>query len=463
MAETSPLMSEDTLARRLWEKKTLSDEDRMGVNGETKEMMEHIYNLKQVPRDTSVDQEWAIDESLWPIDVYVQIMTFVWIVPKFIIFIVPLYVTLFPFTVLARITVSCLPVPTDQVRRNACTLRLFVLLGYALVWPFALQAFLLLMFDYFFYYLFSIPFCLLTCGYGRYRKSVEVIKPWTNGPGLPHTDMMITMLGQSKRHGVFELTLSVVIMVLAIPWMKYFVQANPWLYPLEERFVQQIATSLEDVGVDKVYEIAREIISRCSQDGKLAHRLDQWKFVPHYPYPPPHRRWAVGMQKGGCTGSSLFVHTTHASSKALDSTEQFVLSNSVERPIWRVMLWYSNPYHFFTGFVEASISNGKESQLDKAPGGEHPMWLVTSRSPMASLREHWFPLNINPGQIDRFFDEWLPSITYETRLLALGKEAADARYQGVISKDGISRPDNRVGHTKYDREKVQPFSGSLRA
>merc|ERR1712087_669675 len=102
--------------------------------------------------------------------------------------------------------------------------------------------------DYFFYYLFSIPFCLLTCGYGRYRKSVEVIKPWTNGPGLPHTDMMITMLGQSRRHGVFELTLSVVIMILAIPWMKYFVQANPWLYPLEERFVQQIATSLEDVG-----------------------------------------------------------------------------------------------------------------------------------------------------------------------------------------------------------------------
>ena len=28
----------------------------------------------------------------------------------------------------------------------------------------------------------------------------------------------------------------------------------------------------------------------------------------------------------------------------------------VQVPVYRVMLWYNNPYHFFTGFVEASIS-----------------------------------------------------------------------------------------------------------
>jgi len=168
---------------------------------------------------------------------------------------------LLPFTVLARAYVSCLPAPTDQISRNVCGFRLFVFLGYVLVWPFALQAFLLLMLDYLFYYLFSVPFCLLTGGCARYCKSVKVLKPWKNGPRLPHVDMMITMLGQSKRHGVIELTFSVVLMILVIPWMKYFVQANPWLYPLEERFIQQIATSLEDVGVDKVYDIVRQIIS----------------------------------------------------------------------------------------------------------------------------------------------------------------------------------------------------------
>merc|ERR1712232_1431474 len=141
---------------------------------------------KQVPRDTSIDQEWAIDDSLWPTDVYVQITSFVWIVPKILIFIVPLYITLLPFTVLARAYVSCLPAPTDQISRNVCGFRLFVFLGYVLVWPFALQAFLLLMLDYLFYYLFSVPFCLLTGGCARYCKSVKVLKPWKNGPRLPH-------------------------------------------------------------------------------------------------------------------------------------------------------------------------------------------------------------------------------------------------------------------------------------
>jgi len=249
---------------------------------------------------------------------------------------------------------------------------------------------------------------------------------------------------------------------LVIPWMKYFVQANPWLYPLEERFVQQISTSLEDVGLEQVAQQAERIITRTKQDASLAKRLDKWHFVPHYPFPPPERRWAIGMQKGRWRSTALLTHTTHASAEARGSREQFVLSNSVAQPLWRVMLWYSNPYHFFTGFVEASISNGEESQRNKRHGGEHPMWLVTSRSPMASCREHWFPLSIGPGVVDRFFDEWLPAIAYEVRLLALGKEAADAKYEGVVSKDGVSRPDGRMGVDAYDPAKVQPFSGQGR-
>ena len=93
---------------------------------------------------------------------------------------------------------------------------------------------------------------------------------------------------------------------------------------------------------------------------------DYWNFVPHYPYPPPHRRWAMGLQVGTSAralttvsydtvsqagGScntpakfTLLVHATHAISDAggsegVKSTEQFVLSNSVHSPCYRVMLW----------------------------------------------------------------------------------------------------------------------------
>ena len=41
----------------------------------------------------------------------------------------------------------------------------------------------------------------------------------------------------------------------------------------------------------------------------------------------------------------------------------------------------------FTGYVEASISTGLPQQPDKPRGGEHPMWLLTSRSPLLTARD----------------------------------------------------------------------------
>mmetsp|Transcript_39342 Transcript_39342/g.91990 ORF Transcript_39342/g.91990 Transcript_39342/m.91990 type:complete len:169 (-) Transcript_39342:114-620(-) len=138
----------------------------------------------------------------------------------------------------------------------------------------------------------------------------------------------------------------------------------------------------------------------------------------------------------------MLTHATHASETVLGSNEHFIFSNSVEKPIWRVMLWYSNPYHFFTGFVEASVSHGRPSQEDKVHGGEHPMWLVTSHSPLLSNRDSKI---IGVGRIDAFFDGWLPVIVDEIRALIRGPEIARQMHQEVISKDGISRPAARIG------------------
>eukprot|EP00928_Gymnodinium_smaydae_P095833 TRINITY_DN8321_c0_g1_i1.p1 TRINITY_DN8321_c0_g1~~TRINITY_DN8321_c0_g1_i1.p1 ORF type:complete len:470 (+),score=58.29 TRINITY_DN8321_c0_g1_i1:67-1476(+) len=448
---------------KYWEVSCLSEDDRMIVNGETKAMMSHAERVKATPRDTSVDQEWSVVPSLHMVDKYVQAVTIAYMVPKVILFVLPVFFVVSPLCALAKVYVSFLPMPTDYVPRNTCSFSVFTLFGHLLLALAAPVVAASLIMDYLVYYLFSVPVCLLTCNLCRFRSSCAVIAPYKAGPFLRSTDVLVTLLGQSYRHGVLEMWFSVSLMILFVPWMKYFIQANPWLYPLEERFVQQISTSNDDMQVDEITKAAKRIISRTKQDSDLSARVDKWHFVPHYPYPPPGRRWAVGMQKGGCISSTLLVHTTHASAEVRGSREQFVLSNSAEEPIWRVMLWYSNPYHFLTGFVEASISNGQSSQTNKRFGGEHPMWIVSSRSPMLSARTHWFRLSVGPGQVDKLFDEWLPAIAYEIRLLVLGKEAADRRYQGVISKDGISRPDPRMGVEKYDMTKVQAFSGMPRA
>jgi len=293
-----------------------------------------------------------------------------------------------------------------------------------------------LLLDYAMYYIFSVPFCLIRYrGFDNYYKSQKAIDPYRNGPATRVSDLIVASLGQTTRNGAIYCAYCFAGTCLLLPWIKYYINANPFIYPLEERFVQQISTSLKDCGLHKVVDTSRIIISRSKQEEHLSQLEHVWDFVPHYPYPPPGRRWANGLQHVG-KYFHLWVHTTHAISEASGCTEQFVLSNSVAMPVYRVMLWYSNPYHFFSGFVEASISTGEPSQPDKLHGGEHPMWLITSRSPLLSSRDS----STGVGMIDAFFDYWLPDFVDCVRGLIRGPEVASKMHQTVISKDGASRP-----------------------
>jgi len=201
--------------------------------------------------------------------------------------------------------------------------------------------------------------------------------------------------------------------------------------------VQQITTRMDDLGVPACVRTSQKIISQSVQEENMRARIDAWRFVPHYPYPWPEtkRRFSIGMQQAGKM-FTLLVHTTHARMEVDGCTEQLLLSNSAQVPIYRVMLWYNNPYHIFTGFVEASVSTGG-SQGEKPDSGEHPMWLVSGHSPMTAGR---FSLT-GTGMIDRFFDRWLPVFVEEMRRVATGNDtyAKEMRTE-VISADGRSNP-----------------------
>lgn len=97
--------------------------------------------------------------------------------------------------------------------------------------------------------------------------------------------------------------------------LRYYINTNALVYPLDERFVQQISTSMADMTMSQTTGALRRIISATKVDEAQACRLDMWRFNPHYPYPPPGRNWALGMQVGRPTlpaGMLLITHTTHA-------------------------------------------------------------------------------------------------------------------------------------------------------
>jgi hypothetical protein len=430
---------------RQYERVTVDASIRMRINGETAKQMAHAAQVKATApymKDTTVDQPWEVQAELAATDRKLLMLSVLYLLPKVLLLYLPMVIIAVPWALLARCYVSFQPTPNEVVRRSTAGFPLYVALSAVLLAPgVPLWAFARLL-DRAMYFFFGFFFLVGTRGgWERRRRGLAAIAPYTNGPSIRFSDLCVCAMGQTARNGALEFASAFVVMVLAIPWLKYFVLCNPWAYDLSERFVQQISTSLADCGVAKVHEAARRIISRSHQEPSLRRRMDLWQFCPHYPYPPPGRRWANGLQHANKL--CLIVHTTHAVAEAEGSVEQFVFSNSCEEPIWRVMLWHNNPYHFLTGFVEASIGNGAPSQLDKRHGGEHPMWLVAAHNPNNSARKGMMALG--PGGIDAFFDRWLPVIVDETRSLVRGAAVARQMHQQVVSKEGISRPAAEVG------------------
>jgi hypothetical protein len=420
----------------------LAEYEHRPLHGESRAQMRHACANKDGV-DTSVDAPFSINKSLALTDTYVYVSFNIWMVVKMLVFFIPMFLLQFPVVALGRVYMKCQPYGTKQLNRSSCGFVLTYVCSLVFGFPIALFVAISYLMDCGFYYVFSILHCLVHCNWKQYLESRKAIDPYRNGPSLVccFTDIFVAMVGQGHRQGLFEMTYLLVNMWLILPTLKYYVNCNPFIYKLNERFVQQITTSMNDMPVEAVSETCRQIISQIKQDTpEETKRIDTWEFVPHYPYPPAHKFWAIGMQVASLF--SLLVHVTHADvikDRTKGEESMFIFSNSVERPIYRVMLWYNNPFHFLTGYVEASVSTGGLSQQDKKNGGEHPMWLVCSESPALNDRRPSVGWS-GAGLIDRFFDSWLPTFVDEVRLRNRGEAIAKAMHEEVISKDGISRP-----------------------
>jgi hypothetical protein len=431
-------------------------------------------------------------------DIYVLVTTVIWMLPKLIVFLPLMLILSFIPCGIAKLYINTLPEPFDRVPRSWGFYFWFSVALFFSV-PAIIGICVNLILDSIVYYIFSLVYCAVTCQWSQAMAGLERIRPFRGGPSIffKMPDIFLCVMGQAMRQGFWEVIYITSMMWVLMPWLKYYINCNPWIYNLDHRLVQQISTSLGDCGtVDEVAEECRHVISRARQTRQRAHRLDLWSFVPHYPYPPADRRFALGMQAGGAAYPgkfTLLVHSTHADSKMgcscvntrgnkgygklsemcphSGSQEQFVLSNSIARPVYRVMLWYNNPFHFLTGWVEASISTGYPSQANKLHGGEHPMWLVGANTALTASRESF----TGSGLIDWFFDYWLPVFVHEVRFAMnfrankaeknmqpeeAHKEAlayADSRYQQVRSSDGISHIKSKMGIDSYHNSTLADY------
>jgi len=406
--------------------------------GETKEQMECAEKILAENLDTSIDAEWEV-HSFGIVDVYTVVVMVVFFLPKLLIFYPMLWIFLFPPVFCNWIYVKMLPQPLVSISRSSCTWTLHVVLQYAMSIPAQLLVLVNYCIDNFLWLAAGVFWCTITCGWGRWWRNIKVLRPFTGGPSLylHFPDCVAAAAGMIFRQGLFEFMRSFPMMFILNPWVKYWVIANPFLFDFSDklRFITQIGQKMNDMPLEGIDENFRKCISNCKHLEKNREILDSKFFCPHYPFPPPGRQWAVGMQYA--SRITTFVHTTHLRGEVGNA---FVLSTSCHVPEYRVMLWHNNPFHIYTGYVEASITHGRPSQQHKQYGGEHPMWLVNGRNYLGAHRK----VNFSIGWIDVFFDEFIPHFQHFIRGNVRGWEEADEHlkadpgrgYEGELMEAG---------------------------
>jgi hypothetical protein len=407
------------------------------LSGETPAQMAHANRWKQRNYDCSVDLD-VKEISCQPYtDLYIYTTMRVYMGLKFLVFFIPLTILQLPTALTMKLFYHCVTLG-PIIDRGTFAFKILVVFAFIMGTPVALVVCFSFTLDCIFYYLMSLPVFLITRNWQHWEENQRFIAPYRNGPSfmLHLTDVLVGAIRVNHMLGCIKCSTMYATMCILVPTLKYYDNCNPLTDRLHERYIQQITTSMQDMAEDDVVRTVKQIISDTQQTPERLSRLVAGRFIPHYPNPPPSRRWVVGVQSAiSSTSMNLLTHVTHADAPLRSGASHLVLSTSAERPIYRVMLWYNNPFHFLTGWVEASISSGEPSQTNKRSGGEHPMWIVGCNSPRCNDRN-----NGNFMYIDKYFDKWLPTFVDEVRWALRGGKIAMEMHQEVISKHGISSP-----------------------
>ena len=419
----------------------------LSTKGETRELFQHARRkvAKGDNSNTSIDAPWWV-HSHWGIsDVYMILVMVMFLVPSMVVFWLPLFGCLLPAVLVNRFYVGwLLPVSVssehnttnnhgdacEAVPRETCGWKFHCLVQFLLTIPAMALAAMILFYSNVIMTIFGLLYLMvdsilhLRSPTKRLFQNLTVLKPYQNGPSLVwhFEDCVAAVAGSVHRQHFFEFMRSFTTMFFVNPWIKYWLSGNIFLDNLGERYITQIGRAMDDMDISDIDAQFLKAISCAKNTATNRDEIDAKTFAPHYPYPPPGRRYAIGMQFGSAT--TTFVHTTHFRSPETEAQEGPIasLSNSAALPIYRVLLWRNNPYHIYTGYVEANISNGLPTQPEKKLGIEHPMWLINSHNKLAADRK----IALSLGAIDNFFDGFIPLLSHFIRLNVRGREVADA-------------------------------------
>ena len=336
----------------------------MYPTGETIALLKRFDDLRQEGAEQSPydNAPWDVNKEFDKVDFFEGALMLVALVPQLILLYPILFVVLLP-PVFANLLYITLLVPrVCETIPRTFTWRVHCILQALLSIPSAALALISLLISRLSMCFFGNLFCTFDSGgWSRYRRNREVIKPFCGGPSLYNycSDCVAAAAGMVYRRGLMEFTSAFALMFIINPWIKYWLTGNVYTADLGIRYVTQVGRPMDDMALKQVKRNCRNYISRAKniRESRL-FICNPLLFCPFFPYPPRRskRYFSVGLEHSTI---AAFVHTTHFKSKSSLSDEggkSRSLSRSAAEPIYRVILWRNNPYHIYTGIVEACIS-----------------------------------------------------------------------------------------------------------
>lgn len=239
-------------------------------------------------------------------------------------------------------------------------------------------------------FIFNILYVIFNNRFKQLKKSKEALQPYNNGPIINISDIIISIISQQYKNGLLEIYPKLILGFIINPIVKYCMIANPYLYDLTENYINQTTNEISSSKKNIINGLTK-LLSYSLLDKKRNNIIDKHIFVPYYPIPTNNRNWANGIQVASTF--ALIVHSSHIYLNSSNYNHK-MLSKHGDEPIYMVVLWYNNPFHIYTGYVEVNYNKNNTF--------EHPMWLIGGKNKLG-IRNIW--------NVDEYFHSYSHELT----------------------------------------------------
>ena len=306
----------------------------------TKENRVRVRTSKRRAGDLKIPAHYNAED-------YFSMFVSLFIVPFGILMYFALWILTLPNFIIAHLYLASFAKPLKMIARTN-GYYLFSVFQFLLALPS-----LVLIFVYWIYLLLLIVpstllFSILTWRIANVSSNWTTLKDMRQSTGFTWNDILVSLMGAMYRQGLGEFVFYFPAVVVIVPVLKYLFTCNPFLHNLSAKYINQwtVPLGLTD---DQAVASAVQSISWTAHVEKDRADIDNDRFAAHYPLTPAGRSppSAVGVQ---FTNSIVnFTKTSH------NISGTGLRSHSGKRGIYVVELFFWNPCHMVTGYVEVNV------------------------------------------------------------------------------------------------------------